>query len=195
MQQATVNLFADMGAQPGTLQPPLVAAAASTDQTAPTTSINAIPGGTVDRGSALLISGTAHDAGGGVVGGVEISVNGGRWQKATGSEDWSFAWVPTTLGPTTIRAVAVDDSGNLETAGDSISVNVVPGTPATRIWSTTAVPAITTVNDPNPVELGVKFASEVSGSITGIWFYKGGSNTGDAFWPPLAGSMARCWPR
>ena len=83
IQQATVNLFADMGAQPGTLQPPLVAAAASTDQTAPTSSINAIPGGTVDRGSAVLISGTAHDAGGGVVGGVEISVNGGRWQTAS----------------------------------------------------------------------------------------------------------------
>ena len=36
MQQATVNLFADMGAQPATLQPGLVAATASTDTAAPT---------------------------------------------------------------------------------------------------------------------------------------------------------------
>ena len=181
IQQATVNLFADMGAQPGTLQSPLVAAVPSSDQVAPTTSINAIPGGKVDRGSTLLVSGTARDSGGGVVGGVEISINGGRWQKATGREDWSFAWVPTALGSTTIRAVAVDDSGNLATTGASISVNVVAGTPATRIWSATAVPATTTVNDPNPVEVGVKFASEVSGSITGIWFYKGANNNGVHF--------------
>ena len=181
MQQATVNLFADMGAQPGSLQPPLVAAAPSADQAAPVSSINPIPGGTVDRGSTVLISGTAHESGGGVVGGVEVSVNGGAWHPAAGREDWSFAWIPTTLGSTTIRAVAVDDSGNLQGAGATTTVNVVAGTPATRLWNTSTTPAITTVNDPNPVELGVKFASEVSGSITGIWFYKGGSNTGTHF--------------
>src|SRR5207248_4413636 len=36
MQQATVNLLADMNAQPATLQPGLVRATASTDVTAPT---------------------------------------------------------------------------------------------------------------------------------------------------------------
>ena len=41
MQQATVNLFADMGVQPGTLQPGLVLASASTDTTAPTSTITA----------------------------------------------------------------------------------------------------------------------------------------------------------
>ena len=45
MQQATINLFADMGAQPASLQPgadpskPLVAVAASGDSLAPTASI------------------------------------------------------------------------------------------------------------------------------------------------------------
>jgi hypothetical protein len=34
------------------------------------------------------------------------------------------------------------------------------------------------VSDPNPVELGVKFRADVSGSITGLRFYKGSSNTG-----------------
>ena len=39
MQQATVNLFADMGAQPATLMSGLTAATASTDTTAPTSTI------------------------------------------------------------------------------------------------------------------------------------------------------------
>ena len=39
MQQATVNLFADMGAQPDSLISGLVAATASTDTTAPTSTI------------------------------------------------------------------------------------------------------------------------------------------------------------
>src|SRR5205085_4443280 len=41
MQQATVNLLADMGVQPGSLRPGLVAATASTDKTAPTSTITA----------------------------------------------------------------------------------------------------------------------------------------------------------
>ncbi len=40
MQQATVNLFADMGVQPASLQPGLTAAIASTDTTAPTSTIS-----------------------------------------------------------------------------------------------------------------------------------------------------------
>ena len=39
MQQATVNLFADMGAQPATLMSGLTAATASTDTTPPTSTI------------------------------------------------------------------------------------------------------------------------------------------------------------
>jgi hypothetical protein len=37
-----------------------------------------------------------------------------------------------------------------------------------------------TITDPdtNPVELGVKFRSDVNGYVTGIRFYKGSSNTG-----------------
>ena len=39
MQQATVNLFADMGVQPETVQPGLVAATASNDTTAPVSAV------------------------------------------------------------------------------------------------------------------------------------------------------------
>jgi len=35
-----------------------------------------------------------------------------------------------------------------------------------------------TVNDPNPVELGVKFTASTAGNITALRFYKGPQNTG-----------------
>ena len=83
MQQATVNLFADMGAQPHALLPGLVAATASTDTHAPTATITAPPA-TVADGSQITITGTATDTGGGVVGGVEVSTDGGStWHPAT----------------------------------------------------------------------------------------------------------------
>src|SRR5262245_24402409 len=79
MQQATVNLFADMGAQPSSLNPGLVAAAKTTDTTAPVATIGSLPA-TVQDGQQVTISGTASDAGG-VVAGVEVSTDGGSsWQ-------------------------------------------------------------------------------------------------------------------
>ena len=63
MQQATVNLFADMGVQPATLQAGLVAATASTDTTPPSSPITApTAGATVPSGSAVTITGTATDS-------------------------------------------------------------------------------------------------------------------------------------
>ena len=85
MQQATVNLFADMGAQPFSLISGLTPATASTDTTAPTSTITSpSQGATLADGSAVTISGTATDAGGGVVAGVEVSTDGGStWHPVT----------------------------------------------------------------------------------------------------------------
>jgi len=46
------------------------------------------------------------------------------------------------------------------------------------LWSSSVVPGTVAANDPNAVELGVRFSSDVPGSITGIRFYKGSTNTG-----------------
>ena len=53
----------------------------------------------------------------------------------------------------------------------------IPGT-TSSIWSLTDVPATISADDPNAVELGVKFRSDVSGYVTGLRFYKGSFNTG-----------------
>ena len=46
------------------------------------------------------------------------------------------------------------------------------------IWSASAVPGTSAVTDGHPIEVGVKFRSDVAGSITGLRFYKGSLNTG-----------------
>jgi len=97
MQQATVNLLADMGLQPATLQGGLVTASASTDATPPSSAITAPANGATVQGS-VAVSGTAADAGG-AVGAVEVSSDGGAtWQPAAGRESWSFAFVPPAPG-------------------------------------------------------------------------------------------------
>ena len=49
---------------------------------------------------------------------------------------------------------------------------------AASLFSLTSTPSIVTANDPNSVELGVKFQASANGDITGIRFYKGPQNTG-----------------
>jgi hypothetical protein len=179
MQQATVNLFADMGVQPATLQSGLVAATASTDHTAPVSTILSPASGTsIPSGNTTTISGNAVDSGGGVIGGVEVSTDGGiTWHPASGRESWSYSWRPSVIGPITILSRAVDDSGNLETPSSGANITVT-GTASPSIWSASAVPGIADSGPDAAVELGVKFRSDVSGTITGIRFYKASTNTG-----------------
>ena len=48
----------------------------------------------------------------------------------------------------------------------------------TTIWPSTTIPDVVDEGPDSPVELGVKFQSEVGGTITGIRFYKASANTG-----------------
>ncbi|TBZ95446.1 DUF4082 domain-containing protein [Rhizobium leguminosarum bv. viciae] len=175
VQQAMVNLLADMGIQPGTLQSGLTAGTASSDHTAPT-SVITVPA-TATVGSTVTITGTATDTGGGVIAAVEVSTdNGASWHPATGDENWTYTWSPQTAGTYTIRSRAVDDNVNLETpsAGRTVTVS---GPSYTSLFGS-ATPAVVNTNDTSAVELGVKFQTSVAGTVTGIRFYKGNLDTG-----------------
>ncbi|GIJ64134.1 hypothetical protein Vau01_116500 [Virgisporangium aurantiacum] len=178
VQQATVNLFADMGAQPATLQSGLTAATASTDTTAPTTTITSpAAGASVEVNAPVTITGTATDTGG-AVGAVEVSTDGGAtWHPATGRGNWTYTWTPTALGAATVRARASDDSVNLG-AVTSNAVTVAQRVCPCSLWNSATVPSITDHPDPNSVEVGVKFRSDVAGQVTGVRFYKSPSSTG-----------------
>jgi hypothetical protein len=123
VQQATVNLFADMGVQPGNLQPELRPAEPSADRTGPLARITTPAAGTIADGL-LTIAGTATDRDGGIVAAVEVSVDGGAtWHPAVGTDSWQYEWqVPSTLDQATILSRAVDDSNNLGEASPGLRV-------------------------------------------------------------------------
>jgi len=177
MQQATVNLFADMGAQPATPLTSLVTATQTTDTTRPTSTITSgLNGQTLTDGTTITISGTATDTGGGVVAGVEISTDSGAsWHPATGKTTWNYTWIAHGNPSTSVQTRAVDDSGNLETPTTGATVNV---TCPCSIWGNNVTPAIADSGDSGSVELGLKFTSTAAGTITGARFYKSTANTG-----------------
>jgi methionine-rich copper-binding protein CopC len=177
MKQATVNLFADMGAQPATLRSGLVPATKSTDTTPPVSAVTS-PTGSIPSGTPVTITGTAADGGGGTVAGVEVSVDGGRtWHPADGLDNWTYRWTPGELGQATIKTRAVDDSANLESPR-TFDVTVQPRACPCSIWDSSTTPGQVDSGDAGQLELGVKFRAELDGHITGIRFYKSAANTG-----------------
>jgi hypothetical protein len=182
IQQAMVNLFADMGVQPATLQTSLAIATATTDHTPPTSTISNVSTTSPTEGQLVTVTGTAQDAGGGVIARVIVSTDGGKtWHPAAGqvgaaTESWSYTFAAPQPGTFAIQARAEDDSLNLQTTPTSVSYTVSPSSALNLFGS--AVPATANVNDKAAVEVGFKFTSSTNGQITGIRFYKGALNTG-----------------
>jgi len=175
MQQAQVNLLADMSAQPTTLSTGLSLATKSTDTTGPTTTITTpASGATVTNGTQTTISGTAVDNGGGKVAGVEVSTDAGAtWHPATGTTSWTYTAVQSGMGSTDLRVRAIDDSANI---GVTATRNVTVTCPCSIFGAT--VPATPAANDGGAAELGIQFKSTTDGFISGVRFYKGTGNDG-----------------
>ncbi|WP_270886144.1 DUF4082 domain-containing protein [Pedococcus sp. 5OH_020] len=177
MQQATVNLFADMGAQPYALATGLTLATVSADKTAPTSAVTSpAANASIGDGAKLTVSGTAADTGGGVVAGVEVSTDGGTtWHPATGTTSWTYSWVAHGRPTATIKTRAVDDSGNVEVPSAGTTVNVGC---TCSIFGVGSAPTTAATGPAGGVEVGVKFKSDASGVVTGLRFYKASTNTG-----------------
>ncbi|MEO6413894.1 MAG: N,N-dimethylformamidase beta subunit family domain-containing protein, partial [Pedococcus sp.] len=174
IQQATVNIFADMGALASTIMPGLTASTKTTDTTAPTVTISApADGAAIGNGSVVNVAGTATDVGGKVAG-VEVSTdNGTTWHPATGTTSWTYSYVATGRGAATVKARAIDDSANIGTAA---SRSVTVSCPCSLFGD--SVPATPSANDSSSVELGVRFTPTEDGYVSGVRFYKGTGNTG-----------------
>lgn len=179
MQQATVNLLADMGVQATTLQSNLIQTGASTDTTGPNVTVTApAAGATVPVMSQVTVTGTAADMGGGQLARVEVSVDGGTtWHAAIGLATWTYNWTPTQQGPAQIQVRAVDDSLNTGAVA-TLAVTVGPQQCPCSIFPANATPGQVNAGDNGAVELGVKFRTTVAASVTGIRFYKSSANTG-----------------
>lgn len=184
MQQATVNLFADMGVQPATLQSNLTPVTQSTDVTPPVVTIAApLHGSSHPAYQPITIHGTVTDDH--LVAGIEISVDGGNtWELIPGHYNWTYTWTPPGLGSYTIKVRGFDDSGNMGAPGAapsaaSITVSTtLPECPCT-IFQMTDEPAITNqYNNVAGIEVGVRFTTAMDGYIKGLRFYKSTNDTG-----------------
>ncbi len=179
MQQATVNLFADMGSQPGTLQSGLAPSTASTDVLPPSSLILIPTSLTVPAWTSVTIFGSATDVGGGRPAAVELSVdNGANWHSVRGAENWAAAWMPGSPGVVTMQSRAVDDSGRIEVPKPGIPITVTANSARCSLWPAEAAPGVADTPDSGAVELGVRFKSDLNGWITGLRFYKSVANTG-----------------
>src|SRR5262249_6943376 len=92
----------------------------------------------------------------------------------------SFTYTPNSgfSGSDSFTYRASDGVLNSNTATVSITVTSTVGGSSSTIWSPSTVPGTANVSDTGSVELGLKFRSSVSGSVTGVRFYKGVLNTG-----------------
>ncbi len=73
---------------------------------------------------------------------------------------------------------AISD-GRGGTSSATVSLNVTTPPPATQsLFASNSTPAIITDNDPNSVELGMRFTASTAGTITGIKYYKGSGDVG-----------------
>ena len=190
MQQATVNLFADMGVQPLTIQAGLVAATPSTDTFAPTSTITSpANGAAVPANTTVAISGTAADAGGGVVGGVEVSVDGGTtWRRADGTRelDLLLADRRTANGhPLQPRASTTAATSNSRSPAVTVTVGSTAAMCPCSLWHpSTDSDRRRRYRHQRRSNSGTRFRSDVGGFVTAIRFYKNAQNTG-----PHTGSL------
>lgn len=174
MQQAQVNLLADMDAQPQTLIDGLVIPTAPKDTTAPTVHIDSAPTSPVKYGELVTVEGTAND-GQGLVAAVEYSFDGGiTWTQAEGTTSWSFTAAQRGTGETDLLVRAIDDSANYPSEATAVPYEV--SGPYSAFGETQ--PAMPDSEDGSSVELGLRFTAATDGYITGARFYKSAANTG-----------------
>ncbi len=141
----------------------VVTALPGSDTTPPTVSIASPADGQTFTTSSILVSGTALDPGSpssGVVL-VEVRVNSGSWQTATGTTDWSTT-VSLAPGANQIDARSTDGAGN-ESSIASASANfsppdTTPPSPSPSTWLT-----VPTATDTTSVHMVATTASDPSG--------------------------------
>jgi hypothetical protein len=108
-----------------------------------------------------------------------VSVSSGGSQTFTFTPNSGFRVSNVTVDDTSVGAVNSYTFNNVTAAGHTIAASfaVIPPTSYSSIWPSPVSPQ--TVNPwPSPVELGVKFRSDIAGYIHGIRFHKARTNTG-----------------
>jgi hypothetical protein len=98
--------------------------------------------------------------------------------------------------PFTVETIKGIDSARLEVTSGTYAVRYGAAAPAGpfTLWPANTVPGnAAATDDPNSVELGVRFTADVNGFVKGIRFHKGPGNTGThraSLWGPTGALLA-----
>ena len=183
MQQATVNLLADMGAQPATLQAGLVAGD-GVDRHDAADRRRSRPAGAARRvaaGSAVTITGTAARRRRRRSAASRSRPTAARPGAGHGPRELDLHLDAAAAGTVTLKPRAVDDSGNLETPPARrrpSTVGPAQALPVQHLDDATVARRSPAMNDTSAVELGVKFRTDVDGFVTGSASTRARRNTG-----------------
>ena len=97
---------------------------------------------------------------------------------------------PTRVGTFNFTAQVIDAES--PQSHEVAHITIAAAAPSTvTIWPSSTVPGVVDSGPDSAVELGVKFRSDVAGTISGIRFYKASANTGTHV-GSLWSSRARC---
>jgi hypothetical protein len=129
----------------------------------------------VIQASALLANDTDADSDPLTITGASGGVNGSA---SFNSQTNMVTFTPTAgyTGAASFTYSISDGRGGAASAQVSLTVSPQPTTQS--VFTASSTPAIISVNDNNPVNLGMKFQADTAGWISGISFYKGANNTG-----------------
>ena len=94
------------------------------------------------------------------------------------SSSGAILGTPLAAGLFSFTVQVADGSQPVQTATQFLSVTISSPPAVLTIWPDTAVPVRVDGGSTRAAELGVKFSSDVAGSVTGIRFYKASANTG-----------------
>jgi len=112
---------------------------------------------------------------------VQRSADGvGGWATVATVEQAANNTTDTGLSASTsywYRIIATNASGSSPPSGVVSATTTVASSPRT-VWSPTTTPTVAAAGDATANELGMKFRADVSGTLTGVRFYKGSTNTG-----------------
>lgn len=118
------------------------------DADKPTSTISGLTNGQYILGNTIhTIGGNATDATAGAAG-VEVSVNGGAFQPASGAATWAYN-LSVTEGAYTLQSRATDSVGNVETPAAAITVNADGTAPNVTLNAPSATPVLPTRNGSN----------------------------------------------
>lgn len=120
----------------------LTVANSPADTTAPAVAVTSPATGATVSGT-VTVGGNASDNAG--LARVDVAVDGGAWQAASGTSAWSWSWATAGLanGSHTVTARASDSAGNVATAASTVTVNNTVSAGACSDGTTPAAAAVT----------------------------------------------------